>query len=100
MKIEKAPKHSKDNQTISLIVKLQFDGRLKSIQDDYPYRDKIKYKSKDFPPEELWNAVKFHRYLIENKAKPPCHSFRYQCPPSAYMLKPSSYQYICNPIII
>ena len=27
------------------------------------YWDKIKYKSKDYPPEKVWNAVKLHRWL-------------------------------------
>ena len=75
--IEKAPKHSKEDNTIPLMVKLQFDGILKSIQDEYLYWDKIKYKSKDYQPDELWNAVKFHRYLKSNTIKFGKYNFSY-----------------------
>lgn len=75
--IEKAPKHCRKDKTISLMVKLQFDGILKSIQDDYLYWDKIKYKSKDYQPEELWNAIKFHRYLKSTTIKFGNYNFSY-----------------------
>ena len=42
--IEKAPMHTKEDDTISLMVKLQQSGTLKKIQDDYLYWDKVKYK--------------------------------------------------------
>jgi len=75
--IEKAPNHSREDKTIPLMVKLQFDGILKSIQDDYLYWDKIKYKSKDYQPNELWNAIKFHRYLKSNSIKFGRYNFSY-----------------------
>lgn len=75
--IEKAPKQSIEDKTIPLMVKLQFDGILKSIQDDYLYWDKIKYKSKDYQPEELWNAIKFHRYLKSTTIKFGKYDFSY-----------------------
>lgn len=75
--IEKAPKHSREDKTIPLMVKLQFDGILKSIQDDYLYWDKIKYKSKHYQPEELWNAIKFHRYLKSTTIKFGKYNFSY-----------------------
>lgn len=75
--IEKAPQHVKDNKVIPLMVKLQFDGVLNSIQDEYLYWDKIKYKSKGHNPEELWNAIKFHRYLKSNTIKFGRYSFHY-----------------------
>lgn len=74
---EKAPQHKRDDKTIPLMVKLQFDGILKTIQDDYLYWDKIKYKSKSYKPEELWDAVKFHRYLKSNTIKFGKYSFSY-----------------------
>lgn len=61
--IEPAPKFRKNDNIISLMVKLQFNGLLKKIQDEYLYWDKIKYKSKDYQPEELWNAIKLHRFI-------------------------------------
>ncbi|MBL7931736.1 MAG: Fic family protein [Bacteroidia bacterium] len=67
--IEQAPKHIKEENTISLLVKLQQNGLLKDIQDDYLYWDKIKYKSREYKPEDLWNAVKLHRFIKSNKVK-------------------------------
>jgi Fic family protein len=75
--IEKAPNHSREDKTIPLMVKLQSDGILKSIQDDYLYWDKIKYKAKDYQPEELWNAIKFHRYLKSTTIKFGKYNFSY-----------------------
>jgi Fic family protein len=75
--IEKAPKFNKEEKSIPLMVKLQFDGKLKSIQDDYLYWDKIKYKAKDYQPEELWNAIKFHRYLKSTAIKFGKYTFSY-----------------------
>ena len=65
--IEQAPKYNRDKDAIPLMVELQTNGMLKSIQDDYLYWDKIKYKSKEYPPDELWNAVKLHRLLNSNR---------------------------------
>lgn len=75
--IEKAPQHFRDDKVIPIMVKLQFDGILNSIQDEYLYWDKIKYKSKEHKPEELWNAIKFHRYLKSNTIKFGSYSFHY-----------------------
>ncbi len=83
--IEKAPKHSRGDKTIPLMVKLQFDGILKSIQDEYLYWDKIKYKTKDYEPEELWNAIKFHRYLNSATIKFGKYNFSYVI--TDYMLR-------------
>ncbi len=75
--IEIAPKHKKENKLIPLLVKLQFDGILKPIQDDYLYWDKVKYKSKGYQPGELWNAIKFHRYLKSTTITFGKYSFSY-----------------------
>ena len=62
--IEKAPPyHFNNDSIISLMIQLQSDGFLKKIQDEYLYWDKIKYKSQDNPPEEIWNAIKLHRFI-------------------------------------
>lgn len=75
--IEQPPKYKQDDNTISLMVKLQLDGILKNIQDDYLYWDKIKYKSKDIKPEDLWNAVKLHRLINSNNIKFGKYRFQY-----------------------
>jgi len=75
--IEQPPKYKQDDNTISLMVKLQLDGILKNIQDDYLYWDKIKYKSKDIKPEDLWNAVKLYRLINSNNIKFGKYRFQY-----------------------
>lgn len=75
--IEQAPKYKEDKNTISLMVELQMNGIMKSIQDEYLYWDKIKYKSKNHSPNELWNAVKLHRILKANKVSFGNHSFSF-----------------------
>lgn len=62
--IESAPPYKQDDNTISLLVTLQYNGTLKDIQDEYLYWDKVKYKSRN--PAELWNAVKLHRKIKSN----------------------------------
>lgn len=64
--IELPPKYRQDNDTIPLMVELQQNGVLKSIQDEYLYWDKVKYKFKDYKPEDLWSAVKLHRLIKGN----------------------------------
>ncbi len=64
--IESAPSYKQDDSIISLMVSLQLNGTLKAIQDEYLYWDKVKYKSKDINPVDLWNAVKLHRKINSN----------------------------------
>jgi Fic family protein len=75
--IEQAPETKKDDNTIPLMVKIESDGSLKKIQDDYLYWDKIKYKAKICTPIELWSAVKFFRYLRGKQIRFGKHEFRY-----------------------
>lgn len=75
--IEQAPPFKNDNSSIALMVKLQFDGTLRNIQDEYLYWDKIKYKSKEHNPEDFWNAIKFHRLLKSNSIRIGKHHFKY-----------------------
>jgi len=75
--IETAPIFEKNNEIIPLMVKIQNQGTMKNIQDDYLYWDKIKYKAKDCTPEELWNAVKFFRYLRGNELRFGNYTFNY-----------------------
>lgn len=67
--IEKAPAHKQEPNTVKLLVTLQQNGILKDIQDEYLYWDKIKYKSKEHSPQDLWNAVKLHRFIKGNQVK-------------------------------
>lgn len=67
--LELPPKASSEDYVIPLMVRLQRDGSLKNIQDDYLYWDKVKYKAKDCAPEELWSAVKKLRFLKSNDVK-------------------------------
>lgn len=62
--LETPPKYPQETNTIiGLMFKLQAGGTLKNIQDNYLYWDKIKYKAKDCTPEELWGAIKLHRFI-------------------------------------
>lgn len=61
--IEKAPFIEKTNDSIPLLVKLEADGTLQKIQDEYLYWDSVKYKAKNCEPLALWKAIKFQRYL-------------------------------------
>lgn len=75
--IEKAPCTTKNGTTLDIVVKLRFSGLLATIQNDYLYWDKIKYKAKDHAPEELWSAVKFDRYVKSKTIKFGNYSFTY-----------------------
>ncbi len=75
--LESAPVFKNDNETIELMVKLQRNGVLKKIQDDYLYWDKVKYRAKDCTPDELWQAVKFDRYLKLNELEFGKYTFCY-----------------------
>lgn len=83
--IEKAPKFDKDGKAIPVMVKLQMSGFLKTIQDEYLYWDKLKYKSNEYPQEDIWNAVKFHRYLKSNNISFGKYRFHYVI--TDYMLR-------------
>ncbi len=75
--IEQAPHIEKTDQTIPLMVKYQMSGILRKIQDEYLYWDKIKYKSKDCTPLELWSAVKLDRWLKSKKVSFHTYDFHF-----------------------
>jgi len=83
--IEQPPAYKENKTTIPLMVELQFNGILKSIQDEYLYWDKVKYKSTNYNPEELWNAVKLHRLLKGNTSKFGKYKFHFVV--TDYMLR-------------
>jgi Fic family protein len=75
--IEQPPKNKRNEGTMALMVKLQLNGMLKDIQDNYLYWDKIKYKSKDYKPEELWDAIKLHRFIKSSTINFGKHAFTF-----------------------
>lgn len=75
--IEQAPQIEDNETTIPLMVKLQMDGSLKKIQDDYLYWDKAKYKAKDCTPLQLWSAIKLFRLLRRKEVRFGSYAFYY-----------------------
>lgn len=51
------------------MVELSYSGIMQTVQDDYLYWDKAKYKTKDISAGDFWNAIKFHRYLKSKQLK-------------------------------
>jgi Fic family protein len=75
--IEKIPPYDENEQTIPLMVKLQMDGTMRKIQDEYLYWDKLKYKTKEYSPREFWSAVKLFRNLRANKINFGKYTFKF-----------------------
>lgn len=79
--IESAPNISKssllDEQIYQRYIELESTALLKSINNEYLYWDKVKYKSKDINPEELWSAVKLSRFLKMQNIRFGKYTFTY-----------------------
>ncbi len=78
--IEPVPDINKDDlleKGFKIYAKFQSDDLLKSINNDYLYWDKIKYKNKSYSPEELWFVVKFSRLLNSQVVKFGNYQFAY-----------------------
>jgi len=78
--IEPAPQIDKKelfSKGVNLYTKLQSDTLLKSINNDYLYWDKVKYKKTNHSPEELWYAVKFSRILKSQSVRFGNYLFTY-----------------------
>lgn len=78
--IEPAPQIDKNelfSKGVNLYTKLQSDDLLKSINNDYLYWDKVKYKKTNHSPEELWHAVKFSRILKSQSVRFGSYLFTY-----------------------
>lgn len=63
--IELPPKFERD-KLLENNLKLYFEipnELVISINNEYLYWDKVKYKSKNYKPEDLWNVVKFSRFV-------------------------------------
>ncbi len=75
--IEQAPNIIQREQTLKLIEKLQKNGELQKIQNEYLYWDKIKYKAKDCSPVELWSEIKFFRTFGRKEIKFQSYKFSF-----------------------
>ncbi len=79
--IESAPNISKssllDEDNFQRYIKLQSSDLFKSINNEYLYWDKVKYKSKKIKSEELWGAVKLSRFLKTQEVKFGKYTFNY-----------------------
>lgn len=78
--IESAPKLSDSEIVINnytLYNELANSPILKTINNEYLYWDKVKYKSKKYKAEELWGVVKFSRLLNAKKISFGKYSFNY-----------------------
>lgn len=65
--MEKAPIINVNTpEILTLSVQMQTSGELSSIQDEYLYWDKVKYKSKQEDKTKAWAAIKLQR-LINSK---------------------------------
>lgn len=58
-------------------VKLQSSDLLDSINRNYLYWDKVKYKGKDITPEDLWGVVRLSRFLKNKQIQFGRNTFRY-----------------------
>jgi len=75
--MENPPKLDKSNKIMLLMEEIQNNGKLKKFQDDYLYWDKIKYKSGEYKPEQIWSAIKLFRSLRSKKIKFGKNTFSY-----------------------
>jgi len=75
--LEEAPLYRKESDIIPFMVKLESEGIMKDIQDNYLYWDKIKYKSGKYNPEEVWNAVKHYRWIKASNIRFGKYNFHY-----------------------
>ena len=75
--IESPPPLAPKASAITLIDSLLSKGYLQKIQNDYLYWSQLKYKAKDTPPEELWQAVKLYRVLNQRTIKFGKYTFSY-----------------------
>ncbi len=73
------------DQVIALMVHLDLSGLLQSMQNEYFYWDKVKYKSLQYDNEEVWTALKFHRFLKGTIIKFGKYDFTYSI--TNYILK-------------
>ncbi|RYE26226.1 MAG: Fic family protein [Sphingobacteriales bacterium] len=59
--VEQPPKKNTSSKTFGLKLKLEVEGVLTPIINDYLYWDKVKYKQASCTPQQLWACVKLQR---------------------------------------
>ncbi|WP_223444462.1 Fic family protein [Polaribacter litorisediminis] len=75
--IEQVPKFEFSKKVINNLKEPETLKIIKSINDDYLYWDKIKYKKTKFTPQELWDIVKLSRLLKTETITFGKHNFKY-----------------------
>lgn len=75
--IEQAPKFEFSKKVVTNLKEPETLKIIKSINDDYLYWDKIKYKKTKFTPQELWGIVKLSRILKTETITFGKHNFKY-----------------------
>jgi len=81
-KIEKAPNWFNEqlfNEALKIRVEFDLDELIRSINNDYLYWDKIKYKktSNNTEPQILWTIIKLSRVLTAKNLKIGNYTFKY-----------------------
>ncbi|KAB1068980.1 Fic family protein [Tamlana sp. s12] len=75
--IEQAPKFEFSKKVVTNLQESEILSTIKSINDDYLYWDKVKYKKTKFKPHELWNIVKLSRLLKSDSLAFGNYTFKY-----------------------
>lgn len=75
--IEQAPKTKFTSKSLELLRDKDISKIVKSLNDDYLYWDKIKYRSKEVEPQQLWEIVKISRQLTYSQLKFGDYIFNY-----------------------
>ena len=81
-KIEKAPDWFNEqlySEALKIKTKFDFDELVQSINNDYLYWDKVKYKktSNNIEPQLLWTIIKLSRVLTAKNVKIGNYTFKY-----------------------
>ncbi len=66
-----------DSSVIHIMTKLQESKEMQSIQDNYLYWNKVKYRTSEKDKTKLWGAVKLHRRLHLKSVYFGTYSFTY-----------------------
>src|SRR5690606_25904067 len=75
--LEQAPKEKISAKTLELLRDKEVSKVIKTINDEYLYWDKVKYKTKDIDPQQLWQVVKMSRQFNYKQLKFGNYIFNY-----------------------
>ena len=68
--IEEAPTPNFENKVVLNLSNPKVMGKIKDLNNNYLYWDKIKYKKiNDFTPNEIWSTVKLVRSINKTEQK-------------------------------